>query len=225
VIEAPLASWPQPTAEARPDEPPVDHQRRGMAERERRALRVSALRLIADRVRVANDPARAAALEYSSALALDHLELARLPVRPWRVLSAASAEAGWALVPFTAAHTPAEAAAGPCHEVELGGRLARAHLCVGGAWVAASAPDATLETRLARVTEPVAAERELACAALNALGLVFGAVHVCDGAVARVAVAPDLDAWDRAHDGRVARALATWLTSPHPSAVPSKVAP
>jgi hypothetical protein len=225
VLEAPPAPWPQPVAEARPGESAEEHQRRGLAARERRALRVAALRQVTDRVRVANDPGHATEFDYSAALALERLELAKLPVRPWRVLSAASAEAGWALVPFTAGHASEEAVVGPCHEVELGGRSARAHLCVGGKWIAASAPEAALETRLARAAEPPAAERELATAALSALGLVFGAVHVCDGAVARVAVAPDLDAWDRAHDGHVARALAAWMTSTLLSSAPSKAAP
>ncbi len=230
LVEAPLVPWPQPAAEPRAGEPVAELQRRGFAVRERRALHVSALRLLAGRVRVANDPERAAELAYSAALALERLELAKVPVRPWRIRPEASGEAGWIVTPLAAEHGAEQARIGPCFEVELGARPARAHLCIDGAWVAASEREASLETRLARSSapgaastksEPPAAERELACAALAALGLDFAAVHVADGAVALVSVAPDLQAWDHACDGRVARALADLLTSPRTAPIPT----
>lgn len=215
VVEAPLVPWPQPAAELRPGEAATELQRRGFAARERRALRVSALRVLAGRVRVANEPEHATELAYSAALALERLERAGVPVRPWRIVPAPSGAAGWSVLPLAAEHGAEEARVGPCFEVELGARSTRAHLCVGAAWVAASEPARSFELRFARsAAEPPAAERELACAALAALGLDFAAVHVADGAVAALSVAPDLDAWDRAADGRVARALAGWLTSP-----------
>mgnify|MGYP001156638291 CR=1 FL=1 len=222
LVEAPLVPWPQPVAEPRPGESAAELQRRGFAARERRALRVSALRLLVGRVRVANDPERAAELAYSAALALERLELAKVPVRPWRIGPEASGQAGWIVVPLAAEHGAHEARSGPCFEIELGARLARAHLCVGDTWVAAGERETALELRHARSSaEPPAAERELACAALAALGLDFGCVHIADGAVALVSSAPDLQAWDHVSDGRVARALASLITSPRTAPIHS----
>lgn len=221
LVEAPLVPWPQPAGEPRAGEPGVELQRRSFAARERRALHVSALRLLAGRVRVHNEPERAIELACSAALALERLELARLSVSPWRLRPAPSGEARWSVIPLAAEHGAAEARLGPCFEVELVAP-AQAHLCIGGEWVAASEREPTLEPRVARASgEPPAAERELACAALAALGLDFGLVHVCAGAVARVSVAPDLDAWDRASGGRVAQALAALLTSPRTAPLPA----
>lgn len=75
-----------------------------------------------------------------------------------------------------------------------------------------------LEARPSASDAPLV-ERELALAALAALRLDFGCVHVADGAVAHVSAAPDLDAWDLASEGRVARALAALLTSPRTALV------
>lgn len=213
-VEEPLVPWPQPVAEPRAGEPVTELQRRGLAARERRALHVSALRLLARETRVVNEPERAAQLACSAALALERLEFAGVPVPRWAVVSDAHAREGWCAVPLATEHAPGGAETGPRLEVELHGR-ARAHLCIGGEWVAAGEPAPALEPRLAqRSSDAPGRERELALAALAALGLDFGCVHVTDGAVAHVSVAPDLDAWDRASDGRVAHALAALLTSP-----------
>jgi uncharacterized protein YyaL (SSP411 family) len=89
---------------------------------------------------------------------------------------------------------------------------------VNGAWVAASEPDATLGVRLERSTSSATpAERELAAAALTALGLDFGEVHLAGSAVARVSAAPALAAWDHACAGAVAHALASLSSSPRPA--------
>ena len=225
LVEEPLVPWPQPTAEPRAGEPLAELQRRGYAARERRALHVSALRLLARETRVVNDPARAAQLACSAALALERLELGGVPVRRWRIASGAGAQDGWCAVPLAAEHEPADDERGddepsPRLEVELRGRAARAHLCIDGEWIAASEPAPSLAPPLERLaTDAPAAECDLACAALSALRIDFGCVYVSDGAVARVSVAPDLEGWNRASDGCVARALAELLTSPRTAPV------
>lgn len=217
-VEEPLIPWPQPAAEPRAGEPVTELQRRGLAARERRALHVSALRLLARATRVVNEPERAAQLACSAALALERLELAGVSVRRWRVVSDARVQEGWCAVPLAAEHARGGAETSPRLEVELRGRPARAHLCIGGDWVASGEPAPALEARPSASDAPLV-ERELALAALAALRLDFGCVHVADGAVAHVSAAPDLDAWDLASEGRVARALAALLTSPRTALV------
>lgn len=219
-VEEPLVPWPQPVADPRAGESVTELQRRGLAARERRALHASALRLLAREIRVVNEPERAAQLACSAALALERLELAGVPVGRWRVAtdtsdtSDARARDGWCAVPLAAEHVPGGAETGPRLEVELRGRPARAHLCIGGEWVVAGEPAPALEPHFAqRSSDAPVPERELALAALGALGIDFGCVHVADGAVVHVSVAPDLDAWDRASDGRVLNALVALLTS------------
>jgi hypothetical protein len=214
-VEAPLVAWPQPAAEPIAGEPEGELERRGFAARERRSLHVSALRVVAQSVRVANDPARAAELAASTPLALERLELAGVPVRSWRVLPGPSGTGGWAVAPLASEHGAREAASGPCLEVELGGSRARAHLAVAGSWIAAGSPAAALDgPREPIALECGASEHALVLSALAALGLDSGLVHLAEGGVALVSAAPDLLAWDEATDGRVARAVAAWLDTP-----------
>ncbi|MCC7011662.1 MAG: hypothetical protein IT454_03785 [Planctomycetes bacterium] len=214
LIEAPLIAWPQPIAEGLAGETASDTQRRGLAFRERRALHVSALRRVATRVPTANDPARAALFAQAPALALERLSIAGIPVRPWRIAPSADAQRGCARVAVTAEAGPQLACGSFALDVELGARGARAYLCVGAATFAA----ARVSEHLDLGREPLELARdvpthdgELARRALDALGLEFGCVHISDHAVALVATAIELETWDRACDGRVARALADWL--------------
>src|SRR5262245_26418886 len=112
-VEQPLVAWPQPAAEPRAGEPAAELQRRGIAARERRALHVSALHLLARATRVANPPERAAELASSAALALERLELGGVPVCRWRIASEPRTEAGWCALPLAAEHAPLEPEPGP----------------------------------------------------------------------------------------------------------------
>ena len=76
VVEVPLYPWPQ--------EAGADGGERYRA-RQRRSLRISALRLAAARLAVINPPARAAELAASPALALLRCARAGLPVVEWRL--------------------------------------------------------------------------------------------------------------------------------------------
>ncbi len=150
----------------------------------------------------------------SPALALDRLAIAGVPVRPWRVGAAESARV--ARVALTAERGLARASAGSnALSIELAASGVARHLCVGGAWLASTGPVrelAPLARPLVLAADVAGAERELAQRALTALGLDFGCVLISDGAVAFVEASTDLDAWDVASDGRVADALAQWLS-------------
>jgi hypothetical protein len=211
-VEAPLCPWPQPIAEARAGDAPTDVQRRGMAHRERNALHVAALRLVARSVRVANEPTHAAELAMSPALALDRLAVAGVPVRPWKIGPAPIA--GVACVAAIAPRGIERASVSPCLGVELDSRGVTRHLCVGGEWLGATRTErelAPLARPLTLAPDVPSADREVAVAALAALGLDFGCVSTSGGAVAFVESAALLDAWDLACEGRVADALARWL--------------
>lgn len=207
ILEAPVVSWPQPRAEGRPGELGEELQRRGMALRERGALHAAALRMLAGHVRSANHPTRAAELAMSPALALERLAAAGVPLRPWRI--GPIGEAGTTRVALTAERGLAPAEGATCLTVELADSGLARHLCVGGEWLASTRAELGPPLDLAQAAP--SAERELALAALAALGLEFGCVVLSGGAVALVESAADLDAWDAACGGRVADALAHWL--------------
>lgn len=237
LVEAPLCAWPQPVADGREGESASSLQRRGMAQRERVALHVAALRLLARHVRVANDPERAAELAMSPALALDRLATAGVPVRPWRIGAtdsahgvriASTAERGLALAPDGMRGGGSNGLS-----IELAASGVVRHLCVGGAWLASTGsvrelaplarplvlapgtpggPRGPSSSGASGASSASGADRELALRALSALGLDFGCVLVSDGAVAFIEAATDLDAWDVASDGLVADALAQWLS-------------
>lgn len=212
VVETPFYPWPQPIAEPRAGEPAAEMQRRGMAQRERTALHVAALRLAAKRVRFANDPTRAAELAMAPALAFERLAAAGVPVRPWRI--GPTAEQSGCRVALNAPRGLERASAASCLDVEIGPRGVAAHFALGGEWLAATATHAELAplARTVRLADAAPqAERELVVRALAALGLEFGAVHVADGAIAFVEAGVDLDLWDAVTEGRVATALANWL--------------
>jgi len=212
IVEAPWISWPQPIAEGRAGEPAVDMQRRGIAQRERRALHVAALRIARSRIRVINDPERAADLAMCSALALERLAAAGVPTCRWSVVATPSQRAKIARISLTAEHGPTPRAHGAALEIDLGAGEVTRHLCIADEWIA-SAKCASLHAPLPNAidTDPPS-HAELAQRALAQLGLEIGCVHVANGAVAFVDAAADLQAWDLASDGRVAGALANWLT-------------
>jgi hypothetical protein len=219
VVEAPWISWPQPIAEAREGETAEALQRRGIAQRERRALHVAALRIAARRMPIANDPALAADLAMSAPLALERLGVARVPVCEWRVVADAPPRAGSVRLALTAEHGPRQAEGPQLLEIDAVPTSTRRQLCIGGSWIAAATGCPDLHSPLrssplssARIcSETPEADRELAQRALAALGLVFGCVHVFNGAVAFMDAAVDLAAWDSATNGKVSAALADWL--------------
>lgn len=208
VVERPLVAWPQPITVPQAGEAEELVQRRGIAARERRALHVSALRIAASRVPTANDPAVAADLAMVSALALERLSRAGVSVREWRVTHRDDVERGTKLE-LIAENGPRAWTRGAALAIDADPSRTSANLVIGGQWVAAGANALAALSTLR--FEAAAAERELASKALEALGLVFGCVHVCEGAVAFVDAAVDLRAWEHASDGRVSAALADWL--------------
>lgn len=208
IVESPLVAWPQPIAVPQAGEPEELVQRRGIAARERRALHVSALRIAARHVPTANDPTVAADLAMVGALALERLARAGVAVREWRVTQLPRAESSLNLE-LIAERGPRAWTRGAALCVDADPSRTTRHLAVGGQWIAASAGGVGAPTKLH--FEAAAAERELALKALDALGLVFGCVHVCGGAVAFVDAAVELHAWEHASDGRVSAALAEWL--------------
>ncbi len=207
-LETPLIPWPQPIADAQPGELESLVQRRAIARRERRALHVSAVRIAARGRPVANDPTRSADLAMSSALALERLARAGVAVRAWWVRPAADSQphTRWAL---NAEHGLQLAADETALEVDAPIFETTRHFALGGAWLAACPGGGAAPSEL-RFDAP-ARDRELALRALEALGLVFGCVHLCGGAVAAVDAAPSLREWERASENRVSAALAEWL--------------
>jgi hypothetical protein len=220
IVESPWIAWPQPVAEGRDGESVEALQRRGIAQRERRALHVSALRIVARRARIANEPALAADLAMTAALALERLAVSRVPVCEWRVVADAHVRPGSARVALTAETGLRPADGAQALEIDAAAASTRRQLCIGGQWIAAATGCPELHSSLrsspmsaARIcNETPEADRELAQRALDALGLVFGCVHVANGAVAFVDAAVDLSAWDSATNGQVSAALATWLS-------------
>ncbi len=207
-LEKPLIPWPQPIAAAAPGELESVVQRRAIAQRERSALHISAVRIAALGRPVANEPTRAADLALSSALALERLARAGVALREWRVGVAREARGGtrWAL---NAEHGLRPAAEECALEVDAPISETARHLALGGTWLAAC-PGGAAEPSALRF-EASAQERELTLRALEALGLVFACVHVCRGAVAAVDAAVDLRAWEHNSENRVSAALADWL--------------
>lgn len=208
-LETPLIPWPQPIAEGQPGELESDVQRRAIARRERRALHVSALRIAAQRKPVANDPTRAADLALSSALALERLSRAGVALREWRVRHAPAAEGRtrWSLNAERGLRLAQDEIA---LDVDAPISETARHLALGGAWIASCPGGAAAPSALR--FDASAGDRDLVLRALDALGLVFGCVHVCNGAVAAVDAAVGLRDWDHASDHRVSAALADWLT-------------
>lgn len=208
VVEAPWIPWPQPITVPQAGETAELVQRRGIAARERRALHVSALRIAARRVPTANDPTVAADLAMASALALERLAQAGVAVREWSVTQRPRSELGLNLQ-LIAEDGPRAWTRGAALCVDADPARTTSHLAVGEKWIASCAGGAAAPTDLR--FEAAGADRELALKALEALGLVFACVHVCEGAVAFVDSAANLRAWEHASDGRVSAALAEWL--------------
>lgn len=206
-VETPLFPWPQAPLAARefPSLSPA-------AEREARALALSALLAAAARVRCVNPPA-ARHLAAAPALALDLLGAAGVPVAPWRIAPAPADEDapdGWIVGDVAGRvrwHEPGRPAPGePALLARPDGPLAELLVCGAGV-VAARREGEPIEP-----SAVPAAVGALACRAARELELPVAEVVVAcapDGpCVLRLEAGPDLAAWDAASGGRVAEVLA-----------------
>ena len=226
LVERPIYPWPQPQrlGELLRDGAP-DKDRAG-AEREARSLIVSAIRAAAESTRVVN-PLQAVHLASFPAIALDQLEAAGLGVRPWRLGPAPDETEGRLLLDAAGRdlwHEPGSPAPGDAAiepdpiQGELLSVLVAGEEPLGGlryrnasSW-AAGRPDAPLGAG-----EIPAAAAASSRAALESLRIDFAAVTLIAEETRPGLVwfdaGPDLAAWDRALDGRVAAGLVDYLIS------------
>lgn len=226
LVEQPVFPWPQPqrlTELIRDGEPDRELV---VAEREARSLIASAIRAAADSTRVVN-PLQAVHLASSPAIALDELEAAGLGVRPWRLGPAPDETEGRLLLDAAGRdlwHEPGSPAPGDMAIVldpipgALLSVLVAGDEAIGGlryrdasSWVAGS-PVAPLTP-----DEIPAAAAASARAAVESLRIDFAAVTLvieeARPGLVWLDAGPDLAAWDRALDGRVAVGLADYLVS------------
>jgi hypothetical protein len=218
VIERPLFPWPQPQRleTLLVEGAPVPEQ--AAAERESRALALSALRWAAERVPVLNPPL-SAHLAAAPVEALGLASEAGLEVFPWRLAPAPDSEQGDGELVLDCVgrelwHEPARPEPGqPALLLESPPEAALEIVGAGPTVVAArrfsdcaawSAGDGT-------TVEPPATAAGIALRAVKAAGLFFGSVTLESGAPHRllwVDAAPDLERLDRATEGGLVAAIA-----------------
>jgi hypothetical protein len=237
LLEAPVYSWPQPL---RLHDAPADPQARARhftADREARALALSAIFAAAE-IRPVVNPPGAGTLAASPAVALDRLEAEKAPVHPWR-LGPAPAGAGGPGGPVVldAAgrdrwHRPSRPPEGePALILEpvegevlsllvAGGRIAGgARFGDAAAWAhgeisAGGAADAAGPVDAGAVP---AAAASLAAGAARRLGLHVAAVALAGAAaeprILFVEAGPDLSRWDLRLGGRACDAIAALIAA------------
>lgn len=229
-VERPIFPWPQ----ARLPEERVDrdftHEQWVVFQREAGSLVVSAI-LAAAEVRPVVNPPAAAHLAISPSIALDRLALEEIPVHPWRIEPAPPEKLSTAGFVLDACgrdrwHVPRRPAAGEAALViePFTGEVVTC-IVVGGMSVGAIRYDSGElwvkwhegEGIAGEVTDSVPEAADLASRAAAALGLGYAAVSIRTGAspytVVLCEAGPDLDAWNRMLDGRLARALAGHLVA------------
>ncbi len=226
ISERPWFAWPQATLAS------STSAERRIAEREARALSLSALHVAAERTRVMQ-PLGAAALAVAPLTALDVCAAAGLDVRAWRLVAArpSSPAAPWfdlvGADAWTAPRTP-EVGQPAWHPEPFDGAVSSL-LVVGDEFVGARGyadADAWQAARAADGAPEISPNaRKIAQIARRALGVDWLQIDLLDapsGAQVLAAhVGPDLAAWDRDLRGSVARAFAALLAK-LPEAPPAK---
>ena len=220
-VERPIYAWPQAQRAAGHASSP-DLAALVAAEREARALGLSALLTAASGRAVANRP-EAARIAASPAIALDALGRAGLPVQPWRLAPAPRDDRDEALLLDAAGrdrwHVPRQPSPGepairlqPCQgevlSVFVVGDTAAGALVFDDdhAW-------ASMETEKVPGQGRFATGIELAIRAARTLDLSFAAVAIAlrETTVLWLEAGPDVVEWDTTLDGRISAALAEHL--------------
>jgi hypothetical protein len=220
VIETPLFAWPQPRSYSSAPSETGALRRFVAADREARALAISALSIVAERRPVWNPP-RAAFLAASAAIPLDRLEAAGFPVQPWRLEPARAGSASGLVIDSVGSerwHRPSRPQPGEPALVlrPVEGPVWSACLA-GGETVGGGRQACAATWPVPRDLEPIAPSvfpenaRALAERATRSLGLSLAAVTMVEdgGAwkILHVDVGPDLASWDDVLGGRLARDL------------------
>ena len=226
-LEAPLYSWPQPQEIRDLPADPAARTRRLAAEREARALALSAIFIAAETCPVVNPP-EAASLAVAPGIALDRLASKNLPLNPWSLGPAPDqARAGGRVVIDAAgrdscrrpSHPPAGEPALILDRIAgsvvtclvVGGRIAGAHRHASGEASAEGCPGETLHGD--EIASPAA---DMASRAAGSLGLHVAAVSMEERGAPRiffVEAGPDLACWDATLNRSLAPVLADHLIS------------
>ncbi len=237
LVERPVFPWPQPVRLRDLPGDAGDRRAAAGAEREARSLAVSALRVAAE-VRPVVNPPEAGHLAASPAVGLDRARGAGVPVAPWRLAPAGSAdpEAGDLVQDVVGGerwHAPSPPAGGdPTLILTPAGGAVSTLLIVGEAVaVAVEHPSPAAWTgggpaSGALLASPGPGAAAAALAAARACALPLAAVTV-DGhtteSVLYIDAAPDLTAWGSVTQGRALDALAAYLV--HLAGLPDRVPP
>jgi hypothetical protein len=198
-LESPLFPWPQPPLPPDDSSTREGYKRWAAFQREAKSLMVSAVSAAAGKARIVN-PMKAAHLAVSPAVALDRLGSEGFTVHPWRLEPAMRNGALRDAAGRDLWHSPGRP---PLNEPSItfdsfkGDAVSM--LVIGGQSIGAGSIG----------TEAAA----LAIDAVASLGLDFAAITLLTSPprILFCEAGPDLAGWDRALEGRVARALAQHL--------------